>query len=180
MWRLPCGFVDGGPPRQVPRIARATQWRDSGELMAAMLGVPGSDVDGGVKVVLARTATRRARDPSDYRRLLRCGTVGYLIGRSSLDGHRDQASPDPDGVAPAERARVLINEVADYDLAGMSSALGPAAEEVLEGFVAMTARPSAGDEPASQTDELRRAAVVGLGVAVAEAERADQRSANDA
>ena len=172
--------MDGGTAPQVQRIARATVWRTSGELVAAMLGVRGIDVDGDVKVVVARTATRRARNPSEYRRLLRCGTVGYLIGRSSLDGHRDQVSPDPDGVAPAERARVLLDKLADYDLAGLSSALGPAAQEVLEGFVAMSARSSSGDEPPSKTDELRRAAVVGLGVAVAEAELADPRSTTDA
>ncbi len=138
-----------------------------------MRGVRGSDVDGAVKVVVARTATRLAREPADYTGLLRCGTVGYLIGRSSLDGQREQASPDPDGVAPVERARLLLRKVAEYDLTGLSTAVGPVAAQVLEDFVALTASPSS-------ADELRRAAVVGLGVAVAEADLAEPRSATDA
>jgi hypothetical protein len=159
-------------------MARATKWRNSGELVTAMLAVRASDVDGDVKGVVARTANRLSQDPSAYGSLLRCASVGYLVGRSSLDARHDRVLPDPDGGATAERARVLVGRLATYHLSALASALGAAAQEVLDGFVAMSAQASTGDGQPGTT-ELRKAAIVGLGVAVAEAELADPGTTTD-
>ena len=158
-------------PRHVERLARASEGRTTSDLLAAVGALQVSDVDGAVRVVVARTAARAARDPADRRRFERCGGAGYLVGRTSLGVAPGVVSSDPQRAVAAERARSLLRAVRSYDLAELAGALGPGAREVLDGFVATEARSPAGQPPSAPAD-LRKAALVGLGVAVAEAESA--------
>jgi len=164
--------VEGGPPRRVEQLRQATATRSSAELVVAMAAARADDVDGAVKVVMARTAARQSRDPDAYRRLLRSGMVGYLVGRTSLGIAPLSVAPDPDGAAPADRARTLLRTVRDYDLRELGDALGPGAAAVVEVFASGAAPPAA--------DELRRTALIGLGVAVAETELAAPEDRSDA
>jgi hypothetical protein len=132
-----------------------------------MRSVRPDDVDGAVKVVVARAATRLARDPSQQQPLARCAAAGYLLGRVSVGGAATATSPAPDAAA-AERARALLARVSADDKRDATSELPPAARQILDAFVTRAGSADGGG-PTLDGRDLQRAASVGLAVALAEA-----------